>query len=451
MDSEPSEEDNDSDETFEEDGDESDEPYGDESDDPFEVNGDVDDSSVGDVVDETKPFKKKGTPFVDDSSVGDVVDETRPLRKKGRPFARHKKPGFVPAANQKRVRSPAKNIKKGRRLLKNKKMKKAKTGNSLLQLQDQSTLASIPSASLVNDDDKPLTTPFVYQILKYLRPALFTNADYIGSHVRHYYKVGFKGFCCSWCVNSQTVDYRPKGRYFPSSEEILRTKGYTRLIIPAYKHMIQCWGCPLKVRDELEMLFKTHMTETKYLKFGTRDTLLARVWCRLHEECDDEDPLPSTEVVPIPSPIQEVHSQAPISEANHPLVIPQDAMFASAFLYQLVLQLKPCAFELADRHPKRKHNLGYPGVACLHCFDCYSGYGGRVFASTSRVLYNQDVVTGLYNHMMCCSRCPLEVRDNLETLRKSDMEERSHLKKGWLRSFFDSVWERLHGPRNTTV
>ena len=139
-----------------------------------------------------------------------------------------------------------------------------------------------------------------------------------------------------------------------------------------------------------------------------------------------------------------------IPEAEHslaesaPLVTVADKPYATAFSYHLISQMQPCVFTEADRLGKRKGlPPGFPGLACRHCF---GGYGsGRFFPSSIKTLSDTSkTLNVLHNHMMRCRKCPSEIRDTLEALRKSHDEERAKMKFGSQKAFFARVWERLH-------
>ena len=46
--------------------------------------------------------------------------------------------------------------------------------------------------------------------------------------------------------------------------------------------------------------------------------------------------------------------------------------------------------------------------------------------------------------MMRCRKCPMEVRETLEKLRKVHDEQRAKMKFGSQKAFFARIWDRLH-------
>ena len=126
------------------------------------------------------------------------------------------------------------------------------------------------------------------------------------------------------------------------------------------------------------------------------------------------------------------------------LVCSDDEPYATGFSYHLLLQMQPCIFTEADRLGKRKGlPPGFPGLACSHCF---GGYGsGRFFPSSIKTLSDTSkTLNVLHNHMMRCRKCPQEVRDKLDHLRKTHDEERAKMKFGSQKAFFARIWDRLH-------
>jgi len=127
-----------------------------------------------------------------------------------------------------------------------------------------------------------------------------------------------------------------------------------------------------------------------------------------------------------------------------PLVTPEDEKVATQFSFYLLRQMQMCVFTEADRLGKRKGlPPGFPGLACRHCF---GGYGsGRFFPSSIKTLSDTSkTLNVLYNHMMRCRKCPMEVRETLEKLRKVHDEQRAKMKFGSQKAFFARIWDRLH-------
>jgi hypothetical protein len=131
--------------------------------------------------------------------------------------------------------------------------------------------------------------------------------------------------------------------------------------------------------------------------------------------------------------------------ATRPLVATEDNLYSTGFSFLLLSQMQPCEFTEADRLGKRKGlPHGFPGLACQHC---YGGFGaGRFFPSSIKTLSDTSkTLNVLHNHMLRCRKCPLEIRELLQSLRLTHNDERAKLKFGSQKAFFSRIWRRLHG------
>jgi hypothetical protein len=131
------------------------------------------------------------------------------------------------------------------------------------------------------------------------------------------------------------------------------------------------------------------------------------------------------------------------------LVTTEDEPYATSFSYLLMKQMQPCKFTEADRLGKRKGlPVGFPGLACRHCF---GGYGsGRFFPSSIKTLSDTSkTLNVLHNHMMKCRRCPSDLRESLDQLRKTHDDQRAKMKFGSQKAFFARIWKRLHRDDST--
>ena len=136
--------------------------------------------------------------------------------------------------------------------------------------------------------------------------------------------------------------------------------------------------------------------------------------------------------------------------SSAPLVTLDDEKVATQFSFFLLGQMQMCVFTEADRLGKRKGlPPGFPGLACRHCF---GGYGsGRFFPSSIKTLSDTSkTLNVLFNHMMRCRKCPDDVRETLEKIRRVHDEQRAKMKFGSQKAFFARIWDRLH-DNNPTV
>jgi hypothetical protein len=88
------------------------------------------------------------------------------------------------------------------------------------------------------------------------------------------------------------------------------------------------------------------------------------------------------------------------------LVEPSDKIFATDYSYFVIEQMTICEFTESDRLGKRKcHKLGFPGMACRHCYGCNGS--GRFFPLTLKTF--SDVSKSIHvlrNHLVKCTKAP---------------------------------------------
>lgn len=132
-----------------------------------------------------------------------------------------------------------------------------------------------------------------------------------------------------------------------------------------------------------------------------------------------------------------------------------------------------CEFTEADRLGKRKcHKLGFPGMACRHCYGCNGS--GRFFPLTLKTFSDvSKSINVLRNHLLKCTRGPswmaetvsmLYERHKVEKVRYASTSKRQVcldiLENGFSNNsvicskmsspfgsqkiFFDLIWRRLH-------
>jgi len=126
------------------------------------------------------------------------------------------------------------------------------------------------------------------------------------------------------------------------------------------------------------------------------------------------------------------------------LVETSDKMFATDYAYFVMEQMTRCTFTEADRLGKRKrHQLGFPGLACKHCF---GGNGsGRFFPLTLKTF--SDVSKSLHvlrNHLVKCARAPNGMAKTVNKLYGRHERDKQSTPFGSQKIFFDLVWKRLH-------
>ena len=131
-----------------------------------------------------------------------------------------------------------------------------------------------------------------------------------------------------------------------------------------------------------------------------------------------------------------------------PLVFEEDKPLISDFLYLTLEQMSPCKLMEADRvgcYKTRK--VGFPGLACRHCVG--QAGCGRYFPASEASLSQTTTSQTIMNHVRNCRRCPIEIRENLEIMKRARMgpdgKRADKPKHGGRKVFFHRLWCRIQG------
>ncbi|CAB9508764.1 expressed unknown protein [Seminavis robusta] len=146
------------------------------------------------------------------------------------------------------------------------------------------------------------------------------------------------------------------------------------------------------------------------------------------------------EIEPVEQPIPEVDPR--------PLVFEEDQPLISDFLYLTLEQMSPCKLMEADRvgcYKTRK--VGFPGLACRHCVG--QAGCGRYFPASEASLSQTTTSQTIMNHVRNCRRCPVDIRENLEIMKRARMgpdgKRADKPKHGGRKVFFHRLWCRIQG------
>jgi hypothetical protein len=133
---------------------------------------------------------------------------------------------------------------------------------------------------------------------------------------------------------------------------------------------------------------------------------------------------------------------------ERPLVFPEDKSLISDYLYLTLEQMSPCVLMEADRvgcYKTRK--VGFPGLACKHCVG--QAGCGRYFPASEASLSQTTTSQTIMNHVRNCRRCPIEIRENLEIMKRARMgpdgKRADKPKHGGRKVFFHRLWCRIQG------
>ena len=135
-------------------------------------------------------------------------------------------------------------------------------------------------------------------------------------------------------------------------------------------------------------------------------------------------------------------------EELFPLVEPDDKNLISDYLYLTLEQMQPCLLMEADKVGCYKsRRVGFPGLACKHCVG--QAGCGRYFPASEASLSQTTTSQTIMNHVRNCRRCPIEIRENLELMKRARMgpdgKRADKPKHGGRKVFFRRLWCRMQG------
>lgn len=133
---------------------------------------------------------------------------------------------------------------------------------------------------------------------------------------------------------------------------------------------------------------------------------------------------------------------------ERPLVFPEDRDLVSDYLYLTLEQMARCNLTEADRVGCYKgRSVGFPGLACRHCVG--QAGCGRYFPASEASLSQTTTSQTIMNHVRNCRRCPMEIRENLEIMKRNRMgpdgKRADKPKHGGRKVFFHRLWCRIQG------
>ncbi len=102
----------------------------------------------------------------------------------------------------------------------------------------------------------------------------------------------------------------------------------------------------------------------------------------------------------------------------YPLVTSDEKHLVADYLFFALEQMQPCNLMDSDRIGCYKgRRTGFPGLACKHCVG--QAGCGRYFPASEASLSQTTTSQTIINHVRNCRRCPVEVRKQLELMRRA--------------------------------
>lgn len=125
------------------------------------------------------------------------------------------------------------------------------------------------------------------------------------------------------------------------------------------------------------------------------------------------------------------------------ICFPEDQAMIPPYVYFLMRQVEPCYFTEADRFVARsKGPVGFAGFQCRHC-QGHAGLG-KYFPHHSKALSTNSTSQNIHAHILKCRKTTAAIKEELVYLKNEKMKS-PRLVPGWRKTFFERVWERLHG------
>jgi len=281
--------------------------------------------------------------------------------------------------------------------------------------------------------------------------------------------LGQVGIRCIHCKNDDPSERGQQATSYPS----LISGIYNSVQQMLRLHMECCQSMPLEVRmriDQLKLSSSSRGGRKQYWVDSAKRLGMVDTPHGIHFERDPHGPLPPLTGPSLssregrkkkqPKKEEEVVEKPPVAEEqlppppplpqveNRPLVFPEDEDLISDYLYLTLEQMSPCKLMEADRvgcYKNRK--VGFPGLACKHCVG--QAGCGRYFPASEASLSQTTTSQTIMNHVRNCRRCPPEIRENLEIMKRARMgpdgKKADKPKHGGRKVFFHRLWCRIQG------
>mmetsp|Transcript_6015 Transcript_6015/g.8513 ORF Transcript_6015/g.8513 Transcript_6015/m.8513 type:complete len:1159 (+) Transcript_6015:162-3638(+) len=279
--------------------------------------------------------------------------------------------------------------------------------------------------------------------------------------------LGQVGIRCMHCKNDAPADRGQQATSYPS----LISGIYNSVQQMLRLHFDCCLAMPAEVRQKIEALKVSSSARggrkqywiDSAKRLGLVDTPHGIHWGRdpygavppltgpsivsdEKEKVPSDPTLGTTEKPPAEAAEKPVEHPPEEDEEMYPLVIPDDKPLISDYLYLTLEQMQPCRLMEADKVGCYKgRKVGFPGLACKHCVG--QAGCGRYFPASEASLSQTTTSQTIMNHVRNCRRCPIEIRENLELMKRARMgpdgKRADKPKHGGRKVFFHRLWCRI--------
>lgn len=249
--------------------------------------------------------------------------------------------------------------------------------------------------------------------------------------------IGQVGIQCAYCKHRPYSRRQERSVCFPSSIKNI----YHSIETWQRRHSTVCKDIPAWAkRTMLDLMGKSRSGaggrrqywETSSMRLGMEDTPIGIRFKQCPGSAvllEEADTLDTTLVVYPPS---------------RTLVIQEDKMLVTDYLFMLLNQMETCYFAEQDRVGGRSKvkncSIGFPGLQCKHCAG-RAGYG-RYFPVSLQALTSANSDRNIFNHIVKCRRCPDQIKQELQQLLNEQNIAKN--RRGLRKVFFQKIWQRMH-------
>lgn len=253
-------------------------------------------------------------------------------------------------------------------------------------------------------------------------------------------QIGQIGIACPYCLRSFPRSQMKAGVYFPSTI----TNVYSASLNLLARHMPICEAFPRSLKEMFHSL-----------KFDEgRSAASKKYWYDSAKKLGLVDTEAGIRYSPRLSPSRTDPNHAfaeeiPTIRVVKELVIPEDQVFTTEFIYYIMQQYQRCNLSEADRIGRRRScPINFPGLECQYC-QSNCGFGSRLFPTSFKSFSDTTkTIAKMNKHLLKCRDCPSSVKTSIEDYRGIHLEQKSRMRIGSLKAFCTRVWDRLHDIHN---
>lgn len=253
-------------------------------------------------------------------------------------------------------------------------------------------------------------------------------------------QIGQIGICCPYCLNSFPREQMKAGVYFPSTIHNIYSASLNLLT----RHMPVCEAFP----EQLKRMYDTLKSDEG------RSASSKKYWYDSARKLGLIDTDHGIRYAPFNSSTQNISlskfdDSSNKKEKKQKLVVADDAVYTTEFIFYIMKQYQKCNLSEADRIGRRQScPINFPGLECTHCQTYPSGgfnFGSRLFPTSFKSFSDTTkTIAKMNKHLLKCRDTPLEVKSALLRTKVKHDQQKREMRIGSLKAFCTRVWNRLH-------